>query len=80
MCYLEYERACWIHVFSEISQGMKTELFYSAHREHDIVCLQETHVKDEFLQAFQILTPQFRLYGTFIPNNLHAVGIGYMHP
>ena len=38
--------------------------------------LQETHGKDEFLQAIQVLAPRFRLYGTSIPNNANAGGSG----
>ena len=38
------------------------------------ICLQETHGKDEFLQAVQVLVPQFRLFGTLIPNNESAGG------
>ena len=32
------------------------------------------HGKDEFLQAFQVWAPRFRLYGTFIPGNAKAGG------
>ena len=39
-----------------------------------VICLQEIHGKDEFQQANQVLVPQFRKYGTFIPNNLSAGG------
>ena len=39
-----------------------------------IICLQEVHGKDEFFQAKQILVPQFRVLGTFEPNNLNAGG------
>ena len=41
---------------------------------NDVVCLQETHGKDEFLQALQVLHPQFRMFGTFIPDNVNAGG------
>ena len=41
---------------------------------NDIICIQEIHGKDEFLQAMQVLPPQFRLSGTLIPNNLNAGG------
>ena len=43
-------------------------------KNNDIICLQEKHGKHEFLQAIHVLAPQFRLYGTFIPNNLNAGG------
>ena len=41
---------------------------------NNIICLQEVHGKDEFLQAIQVLAPQFRLFGTFLPNNENAGG------
>ena len=43
-------------------------------RNNDIICLQETHGKDEFLQAVQVLFPQFRLFGTFPLNKVNAGG------
>ena len=30
-----------------------------------IICLQEVHGKDEFLQAIQVLAPHFRLFDLF---------------
>ena len=30
------------------------------------------HGKDEFLQAFQVLAPRFRLFGTFLLDNENA--------
>ena len=39
-----------------------------------IVCHQEVHGKDEFLQAIQVLAPQFRLFGTFLSDNENAGG------
>ena len=39
---------------------------------NDIICLQEIHGKDEFLQALQFLDPCLQLFGTFIPNNTNA--------
>ena len=32
---------------------------------NNIICLQEVHGKDEFLQAIQASAPQFRLFCTF---------------
>ena len=40
----------------------------------NIICLQEVHGKDEFLQAIQVLTPRFRFFGTFISGNENAGG------
>ena len=41
---------------------------------NNIICLQEVHGKDEFLQAIQVLAPQFRLFGAFLPDNENAGG------
>ena len=41
---------------------------------NDVICLQETHGKDQFPQAVQVLVSQFRLFGTFMPNNANAGG------
>ena len=41
---------------------------------NDFTCLEEFHGKDEFLQAIQVLVPQFRQYGTFTRNSLNAGG------
>ena len=43
-------------------------------KNNDIICLQETHGKDEFLQSIQVLHTQFRLFGTFMLNNVNAGG------
>ena len=43
-------------------------------RNNDVICLQKTHKKDEFLQAVQVLVPQFSLFGTFMPNTVNADG------
>ena len=41
---------------------------------NNIICLNEVHGKDDFLQAIQVLAPRFLLYGTFIPGNENAGG------
>ena len=41
---------------------------------NNIICLQEVHGKDEFLQAIQVLGPRFRFFGTFLPDNENAGG------
>ena len=41
---------------------------------NNILCLQEVHGKDEYLQAIQVLAPQFRFFGTFILDNEIAGG------
>ena len=42
---------------------------------NNIICLQEVHGKDEFLQAIQVLAPRFRLFGTFLLDNKNAGGL-----
>ena len=39
---------------------------------NNIICLQEVHRKDEYLQAIQVLAPRFRFFGTFIRDNENA--------
>ena len=41
---------------------------------NNVICLQEVHGKDEFLQAIQVLAPRFRLFGTFLLDNENAGG------
>ena len=41
---------------------------------NNILCFQEVHGKDEYLQAIQVLVPRFRFFGTFIPGNENAGG------
>ena len=42
---------------------------------NNIVCLQEVHGKDEYLQALPVLATRFRFFfGTFIPENANAGG------
>ena len=63
---------CWICFLQTEAQGIQTQLPQKNH--NNIICLQEVHGKDEFLQAIQVLAPQFRLFGTFLPNNENAGG------
>ena len=41
---------------------------------NNVICLQEVHRKDEFLQTIVVWAPRFRLFGTFIPGNENAPG------
>ena len=41
---------------------------------NNILCLQEVHGKDEYLQAIQVLAPRFLFFGTFIPDKENARG------
>ena len=56
------------------SRERKHNYFKRLTQNNDIVCFQEIHGKDEFLQAIQVLAPRFRQYGTFTPNNANAGG------
>ena len=44
---------------------------------NNIICLQEVHGKDEFLQAIQVLAPRFQLFGTFLLDNENAGGSAF---
>ena len=62
------------HASSQLSREKKHNYLTRLAKNNDVFCLQETHGKDEFLQAIQALAPQFRLDGTFVPNNVSAGG------
>ena len=67
-------------------QGVSLDLFFSKQKNREfklkylkrvfvnnsIVCLQEVHGKDDYLQAIQVLAPRFRSFGTFFPENENA--------
>ena len=55
-------------------QGAKTQLFRVVIENNTVICLQEVHGKNEFLQAIQVWAPRFRLFGTFMPGNENAEG------
>ena len=76
MRFLEYERAPRLSCLCsrERKRACQTRLA----RNYDVVGLQETHGKDEFLQAVQVLVTQFRLLGAFIPNNAYAGGSAFL--
>ena len=64
---------------SQLSRERKHIYLTRQLRNNDIICLQETHGKDELLQVVQGLFSQFRLFGTFTPNNVNAGGFGYLY-
>ena len=41
---------------------------------NNILCHQEVHGKDEYLQAIQVMAPRFRLFGAFLLDNENAGG------
>ena len=59
---------------SQANRERKRNYFKRLVADHNILCLQEVHGKDEFLQALQVLTSRFLFFGTFIPGNENAGG------
>ena len=65
-------------VGSDFTSQKKRELklkYFRKLSDNNILCLQEVHGKDEYLQAFQVLAPRFSFFGTFIPGNEDAGGL-----
>ena len=77
MRFLEYERACWIPVFSAIFPGKKTQLLHSACPEQRHRLSPGNSWEGWFFQAILILAPRFWLFGTFIGNNVNAGGLAF---
>ena len=61
-------------MFSKQNREFKLKYLKKHFDTNNILCLQEVHGKDEFLQAIQVLAPQFRLFGTFTLDNENAGG------
>ena len=61
---------------SQTSREQKHRYLKRLIDKNDVVCVQETHGKDGFLQALQVLQTQFRMFGTFMLDNAHAGGSG----
>ena len=59
---------------SQLSREQKHSYFSRPIENNNIICLQEVHGKDEFLQAIRVLAPRFQLYGTLKPGNANAGG------
>ena len=59
---------------SQISKELKLGCFKRLIENNNVICLQEVHGKDEFLQAIQVWAPRFSLYGTFLPGKLNTGG------
>ena len=54
--------------------GHRAHIHHTLTENNNVICLQEVHGKDEFLQAIQVCCLRFRLYGTFRPGNANAGG------
>ena len=62
-------------VFSkQKNREFKLKFFRKLLNNNNIMCLQEVHGKDKFLQAIQVFAPRFSFYCTFIPGNENAGG------
>ena len=61
---------------SQTSREQKHRYLKRLTDKNDVVCVQETHGKDEFMQPLQVLQTQFRMFGTFMSDNAHAGGSG----
>ena len=59
---------------SQSSRETKHNYFIRLTRSNDIICLQEIHGEDEFLQVIQVFAQRLKQYGTFIPKNANAGG------
>ena len=60
---------------SKLSRERKQMYFSRFANNHDIICLQEIHGKDEFLQAISDPGPTIPAIGTSTPYNLNAGGL-----
>ena len=68
----EHQGPCWICFSWQRNREFKLKYLKRLVDNNNIVCLQEVHGKDEFLQAIQVLSPRFRLFCTFLPDNENA--------
>ena len=59
---------------SQKNRELKLKYFRKLFDNNNILCLQEVHGKDEYLQAIQLLAPRFKFFVTFIPGNENAGG------
>ena len=77
MYYLEHQGSRWIGFFETEKQSSKVKNLKKLFDNNNILCLQEVHGKDEYLNAIQVLAPRFRFFGTFIPGNENAGGSAF---
>ena len=67
MYYVEHQRSHWICFFSkQKNRECKLKYLKKLFDTINILCLQEVHGKDEYLQAIQVLAPRFRFFWFFI--------------
>ena len=77
MYYLEHLGPCWICFLQTKEERVQTRLPQKKLLDHNNICLQEEHGKDEFLQAIQVLAPRFSTHLHIFLDNEHAEGSGF---
>ena len=73
MYYLERPGPYWI-CFPNKRTESPNSIISKNSLDHNIICLQEVHGKNEFLPAIQVLAPRFRLFGTIHLDSEYAGG------
>ena len=67
-------------VSSQVCREQKQKYFKLVTDKNNVICPQETLGKDEFLQALQVLHTQFRMFRTFVTDNVNAAGSAIFIP
>ena len=62
------------------NRELKLEYFRKRLDNNNILCLQEVHGKDEFLQAIQVLAPRYEFFWYFISWKRECRRFGHLHP
>ena len=75
--YFEHPGPRRICFYKTKEQRVQTQISQELLDKNSIICLQEVHGKDEFLQAIQVLAPRLRLFGTFLLVNENAGGSAF---
>ena len=65
---------------SQKNRELKLKYFRKLLDNNNIICLQEVHGKDEFLQATQVLVPRFGFFWYFQSWKRECRRIGHLHP
>ena len=74
MYYLEHQGLVGSVFSKQTNREFKLKYLKRLFDGNNILCLQEAHGKDEYLQASQVLAPRFRFLGTFLPVGENAGG------
>ena len=80
MCYLELKGLVGSVPSSQRNRELKLNFFGKLNENNIVICLQEVHGKNEFLQAIQVWAPRFRLFGNVHSWKRKRRRIGHMHP